>query len=266
MFYQPIIHLATGTLAGFEALIRWEHPTRGMIPPNEFIPIAEENGMILRLGQWAVLESCTQLRKWQEANRHAGSLKVSVNLSSKEFRQPDLAKHISQILRSTGLEPECLKLEITESQVMENTDLAVAIINRLRNLGIELSLDDFGTGYSSLSYLHRLPFAYLKIDRSFVGLMTDNIENYEIVHTIIKLAQSLKMRVIAEGIETPEQAESLRLLNCDFGQGYFYLRPIDAKAAAEFIRDSFTGAPVGEAATRDIVPFDAPRELSPRGI
>lgn len=244
MFYQPIVHLDTGSLAGFEALIRWRHPERGLIPPSEFIPIAEENGMILKLGQWTVLESCRQLNKWQRLGPFATDLTVSVNLSSKEFRQPDLAKQIASTLETTGLKPGCLKLEITESHIMENSQLAVTIINRLRKLGIEFSLDDFGTGYSSLSYLHRLPFSYLKIDRSFISSMTANVEHYEIVHTIVKLAQSLKMKVVAEGIETTEQAQSLQSLQCNFGQGYLFSRPLDVAGAEEFIRENSATMPL----------------------
>lgn len=239
LHYQPIIDLQSGILSGFEALIRWIHPVRGMIGPNEFIPIAEENGLILKLGKWTVEESCRQLNEWQRAYPFASDLTISVNLSSKEFRQPDIARHITFALESTGLAHECLKLEITESHVMENSELAVMVMNSLRKLGLEFSLDDFGTGYSSLSYLHRLPFSFLKIDRSFVNQMTESEENYEIVHTIIKLARSLKMKIIAEGIETSEQAERLRLLQCDFGQGYFISKPLDASGARKFIEETF---------------------------
>lgn len=238
LHYQPIISLETRTLVGFEALVRWQHPTRGLIPPFEFIGAAEENGLILPLGNWVLQESCRQLRRWQDANPAALPLMVSVNLSCKQFLQPDLAEQIDAVLGESGLDPRCLKLEITESYVMENSEMAVTILNRLRSLGIEISLDDFGTGYSSLSYLHSLPVDYLKIDRSFVSRMTDGKENSEIVFTIIKLAQNLKMQVIAEGIETAEQLAHLKNLHCEFGQGYFFSKPLDAKAAEKFIEES----------------------------
>lgn len=235
--YQPIIQLDTGGLVGFEALLRWCHPERGIIPPDEFIPIAEENGMIIQLGHWAVQESCRQLREWQTSEPLARDLTVSVNLSCKEFLQMDLAEQVSAALKTTNLDPRSLKLEITESHIMENSERAIMILNRLRKLGIEMSLDDFGTGYSSLSYLHRLPVTFLKIDRSFVSRMVKSDENREIVDTIVRLAQNLKMKVIAEGIETVEQVSQLAGLSCEFGQGYYFSKPLEADAAKQFIID-----------------------------
>lgn len=235
LHYQPIISLQTKELVGFEALMRWQHPERGIIPPLDFIPIAEESGFILQLGQWAVQESCRQLREWQVDRSAAPSLTVSVNLSCKEFLQANLAEQVAEALASTGLDPACLKLEITESHIMENSELAVAIMNRLRTLGVEMSLDDFGTGYSSLSYLHRLPVTYLKVDRSFVSRMTQSVENSEIVNTIIRLAQNLKMKVVAEGIESEEQIAQLEHLQCEYGQGYYLSRPLDADKARSLI-------------------------------
>ncbi len=245
LHYQPIVNIESGGLTGFEALMRWQHPKRGMVSPMEFIPLAEENGLILELGKWAVWESCRQLREWQESDPAAASLQVSVNLSSKEFRQPDLAEVVAMALRSTGLTSDSLKLEITESHIMENSERALVVINNIRRSGIEFSLDDFGTGYSSLSYLHRLPFSYLKVDRSFVGAMNESAENYEIVHTIIKLARSLKMKVVAEGIETLEQFECLRQMECDFGQGYWISKPLDADKARLLIQETVAGGPAG---------------------
>lgn len=236
--YQPIVNLETSEIIGFEALVRWRHPTRGMIPPDNFIPAAEENGLILPLGRWILGESCRQMREWQDAYAQASSLMVSVNLSCKQFLQSDLAEQVGLTLKATGLAPRCLKLEITESYLIENIDKAIKIMNRLRDIGVELSLDDFGTGYSSLSYLHRLPVSSLKIDRSFISRMTDSEENNEIVHTIVKLAQNLKMQVIAEGIETDEQLAQLNQLNCGFGQGYLFAKPMEAERAAEFINEN----------------------------
>lgn len=230
--YQPIINLQTNELIGFEALVRWNHPERGLIPPLEFIPLAEETGLILPLGKWILDESCRQLRKWQTYNSFAWSISISVNLSCKQFSQPDLSGQIAQVLEETDLPPSCLKLEITESNILENKTGAIKTLNHLRALGVEISLDDFGTGYSSLSYLHSLPIDYLKIDRSFVSRMSESRENTEIVHAIIKLAQNLQMKVIAEGIETADQFKQLTELGCEFGQGYFFSKPLSSSAAA----------------------------------
>lgn len=235
IYYQPIIHLDSGKMTGFEALARWRHPTRGMVSPEEFIPAAEESGLILPLGHWILTESCRQMREWQSSRLQAEPLVVNVNLSCKQFLQADLAEQVSEALTQTGLAARCLKLEITESYLIENSDKAVKIMNRLRKLGVELSLDDFGTGYSSLSYLHSLPLNSLKIDRSFINRVTDSNENTEIVRTIIELAKNLKLQVIAEGIETAEQLAKLKKLKCGNGQGYFYSRPLEADAAAEFL-------------------------------
>lgn len=238
--YQPIVDLDTHHVMGFEALIRWNHPERGVITPGEFIPAAEENNMILAIGSWMLYESCQQMRKWQTEIPGAENLQISVNLSLKEFSQIDLVDRISDILKKTELRPECLKLEITESHLMENTDIAVSMMNRLRVLGVQLSLDDFGTGYSSLSYLHRLPVTFLKIDRSFIGRMTECDDNREIVKTIIRLARNLKMRVVAEGIETQGQLEQLKSLGCEFGQGFFFSKPMTSEFAGRFI-EQFLG-------------------------
>ena len=236
--YQPIINLKTNELSGFEALVRWRHPTRGIIHPDEFIPAAEETGLILPLGRWILNESCRRMREWQEQYHQASSLVINVNLSCKQFLQADLADIVSGTLNETGLSPHCLKLEITESYLIENSENAVNIMNCLRDLGVGLSLDDFGTGYSSLSYLHRLPLTSLKIDRSFISRMTDSGENSEIVRTIIRLAQNLRMVVIAEGIETPDQLLKLKALNCGFGQGFLFSRPLEADQAGEFIKEN----------------------------
>jgi diguanylate cyclase (GGDEF)-like protein/PAS domain S-box-containing protein len=238
VYYQPVMNLETDSLVGFEALVRWNHKMHGILLPFQFIGTAEENGLILPLGKWVLHESCRQLRDWQKSNPTASDLTVSVNLSSKQFLQSDLAEQISVILKETGLNPHCLKLEITESHLMENIVMTTQTITKLRALGIELSIDDFGTGYSSLSYLHSLPVSYLKIDRSFIARMMEGEENSEIVHTIIKLAQNLKMKVIAEGIETSEQLIKLKMLNCEYGQGYIFAKPMEAKAAETFIAKS----------------------------
>lgn len=237
MHYQPIINLETRTPSGFEALVRWQHPVRGMISPDDFIPAAEESGLILPLGRWIITESCRQMREWHVDNPSATHLAVNVNLSCKQFLQSDLTEQVEESLRFTGLAARFLKLEITESYLIDNSEKAVKTMNRLRELGVEISLDDFGTGYSSLSYLHRLPVNSLKIDRSFISRMTDSEENYEIVRTIIKLAQNLKMQVVAEGIETADQLAHLNRLHCGFGQGYFFSKPLDSNRATAFIEE-----------------------------
>jgi EAL domain-containing protein (putative c-di-GMP-specific phosphodiesterase class I) len=205
--------------------------------PGEFIPIAEETGLIVPLGEWILRESCRQVREWQKRFPARSHLTISVNLSCKQFMQLDLADRVAEILRETGLEARFLRLEVTESHVMENSQMAITIMNRLRELGVKLSIDDFGTGYSSLSYLQRLPINYLKIDRSFVNVMNSNHENSEIVRAIIMLAKNLNMQVIAEGIETEEQALQLINLDCPFGQGFLYSKPTDA-AQAEAILEN----------------------------
>ncbi len=235
LHYQPIFNLETRTITGFEALIRWKHPKRGMVPPNEFIPIVEENGLIIPLGRWIIYESCRQMREWQDSNPAALDLTMSVNLSCKQFLQLDLAEQVMAMLVATRLDPQHLKLEITESHVMENSDAAVKMMKRLRSLGIELSLDDFGTGYSSLSYLHRLPVTNLKIDRSFINRMVVGDENSKLVSTIISLAHNLKINVTAEGIETSDQLMQLKELSCEKGQGYYFSKPLEADAATELI-------------------------------
>ncbi|HLM60525.1 MAG TPA: EAL domain-containing protein [Pyrinomonadaceae bacterium] len=229
VFYQPIMEIATNQLIGFEALVRWLHPERGCVMPGEFIPIVEETGLIVPLGEWILRESCRQIREWQRRIPAGRELTVSVNLSCKQFMQSDLVSRVAEILRETELEARFLRLEVTESHIMENSQMAITIMSRLRQLGIQLSIDDFGTGYSSLSYLQRLPINYLKIDRSFINMMNSNPENGEIVRAIVMLAKNLKMQVIAEGIETEEQALQLISLDCTFGQGYYYSKPTSAK-------------------------------------
>jgi diguanylate cyclase (GGDEF)-like protein/PAS domain S-box-containing protein len=238
--YQPIVSLETGTIKGFEALIRWQHPEQGFISPAEFIPVAEETGMIVPIGHWVLAEACQQMKQWHEMFPTCPLLHISVNLSGRQFTQPDLIEQIKQVLSETGLDPRSLKLEITESTVMENIDTAIDMLKQLRAIGVELSIDDFGTGYSSLSYLHRFPISTLKIDRSFVGRMSDNNENTEIVRTILMLARNLGMDVVAEGVETEEQLAQLRSLGCECGQGYLFSKPTSAELAAKAIAENLS--------------------------
>ena len=236
--YQPIISLETWRISGFEALLRWEHPEHGYISPLKFIPVAEESGLIIELGQWVLREACQQLRSWQEQFPSDPPLSISVNLSGKQFSQPDLIDCISKILTETGLDAGSLKIEITESAIIENIDAAAMMLKRIKALGIRLSLDDFGTGYSSLSYLHRFPIDTLKIDRSFVSRI--NLpKNAEIVKTILTLARNLGMDVVAEGVETREQVLQLTGLNCEYVQGYLLSKPIDGRAMRELISEIY---------------------------
>ncbi|HEV2801062.1 MAG TPA: PAS domain S-box protein [Pyrinomonadaceae bacterium] len=226
--YQPIVCLKTGRVSGFEALVRWQHPELGMIPPGDFIPVAEETGVIVELGRWVLREACGQMRLWQNLSPQHARLKLSVNLSSRHFVQTDLYEQIVEVLAETELAPTALQLEITESILMENAQTIVPLLGRLRELGVELAIDDFGTGYSSLSYLSRLkPIHTLKIDRSFISMGGDDRENSEIVRTIILLAKNMGKVVVAEGIETVEQLERLCTLDCTYGQGYLFSRPED---------------------------------------
>lgn len=233
LHYQPIVLLKTESIVGFEALIRWQHPQRGSVSPAEFIPLAEETGLIVPIGYWVLYEACRQMYEWQR-QFSVEPMTMSVNLSTKQFAQLDLIAKIEQILLQTGLDARNLKLEITESSLME-TDSTAAMLGQLQALGVQLQIDDFGTGYSSLSYLHRFPIDTLKIDRSFVSRMGVDGENTEIVRTIVTLAHNLNMNVTAEGIETETQLTQLRALNCEHGQGYFFSRPVNSKAAEALI-------------------------------
>ncbi len=224
LFYQPIIDLDNVRIAGFEALVRWSHPTRGLIPPNDFIPVAESTGLIIPLTVELLRDACWQIKKWQQSSN--ADLMVSVNLSGTHFGHPGLVDQIAEILAETGVQPCCLKLEITESAVMNDAEGAIAMLKRIKETGVKISIDDFGTGYSSLSYLHRFPIDTLKVDRSFVNTMEEGSENGEIVRTVIALARALKLEVIAEGIETVHQLHQLRILGCELGQGYLFARPL----------------------------------------
>lgn len=229
LHYQPIVSLETGKLCAFEALVRWQHPHLGLISPSEFIPLAEDAGSIVRVGNWVLREACRQLKHWQLTFPFQQSLAVTVNLSAKQFTQPDLIDQVIEILQETGVDPHNLKLEITETTLMENIGPATAVLQQLRALGVEIAVDDFGTGYSSLSYLHTLPVSLLKIDQSFVNAMDEKRDRAEIVKTILTLARGLGIGVVAEGIETLEQLLELHRLRCDAGQGFLFSKPVDAE-------------------------------------
>ena len=236
LYYQPIVSLKTGHLIGFEALVRWQHLQRGIISPTEFIPIAEETGLIIPIGLWVLSEACHQMHAWQQQFPNPVPLKISVNLSGRQLLQPQLVAQVKQILQSSQLHPQSLKLEITESVMMENIELTTKVLQQLQALGIQLCMDDFGTGYSSLSYLHRLPIDTLKIDRSFTNDIDNDPEKIEIIRTVVALAWNLGLDVIAEGVETKTQMFQLQALRCDYGQGYFFSKPLDAEAARALIK------------------------------
>ncbi|MBD2546701.1 two-component system response regulator [Planktothricoides raciborskii] len=233
--YQPIISLCSGKLAGFEALIRWQHPQQGFVSPGEFIPIAEETGLIVPMGLWVLREACQTMQSWVKKFAEF-RLHISVNLSVKQFRQPNLIEMIDQILAETQLHSQYLKLEITETAIMDNAESANRLLKQLKARKIKLSLDDFGTGYSSLSYLHRFHMDTLKIDRSFIGNISEDRDSLEIVEAIVTLAHQLKMDVVAEGVETFMHFNQLRNLGIEFGQGYFFAKPLDANSAEALIR------------------------------
>ena len=243
LHYQPKVSLATGKIQDFEALVRWRHPERGLMPPLEFIPLAEETGLIVPLGEWVMREACRQFAQWHHAHPRQSLMPVSVNVSAGQFTDPDFVTKVGRTLRETGLSPSCLKLEITESVVMESSESAVQLMQQLKELGVGLKLDDFGTGYSSFSYLHKLPFDTLKIDRSFVTAMDQDSERFEIVRTIIMLAKSLGLEVIAEGVETKEQVEALTQLGCGLGQGFAFSPPVPAEIAERMLVEGIRACP-----------------------
>jgi len=235
VFYQPIWALGSSHLVGFEALVRWQHPVRGLVGPGSFIALAEETGIILDLGQLVLSKACADLAEWRKTDPAARNLTVAVNLSNKQFAQYTLVEQVAATLQKTGLPPDRLKLEITESNIMINAESALIMLNRLKHLGVQISIDDFGTGYSSLSYLQRFPVDTLKVDRSFISRLGLDPENKEIVRAILALAHSLGMDVVAEGVEESEQAAMLRSLGCEYVQGFFFARPLEISDVAQTI-------------------------------
>lgn len=238
LFFQPIIFLKTGRIAGFEALVRWRHPRRGLLGPMEFITLAEETGLIGQIGAWVLEEACRRMRDWQKRFPSDPQLTVSVNLSIRQFNQIDLVTEIVETLTRSGWRGGRLKLELTETALMQNAARAAHILTQLKAADIDVSLDDFGTGYSSLSYLHALPFDTLKIDKSFVAGMALERSKLEIVRAILLLAHNLKMDVVAEGVETVEQLAQLRALDCEYAQGYLFAPPLDAEAAETLLAEN----------------------------
>ncbi len=241
LHFQPVVYTTNDTLYGFEALIRWKHPDSGLVPPLDFIPVAEETGLILPVGQWVLYEAFRQMKAWHEQFPMNQPLKISVNISSKQFLQPDFIEQIKEAIVKTDIDPSSICLEITESVIMEQPEESAFKMMQLRDLHIEIYIDDFGTGYSSLSYLGKFPADALKIDKSFVDNMMNVKTNMEIVRSIINLASNLDMRVIAEGIETQDQLLEIKKLGCVYAQGYLFSRPLDAEEAGSFIKSRCAG-------------------------
>jgi diguanylate cyclase (GGDEF)-like protein len=240
VLYQPILLLETGKISGFEALLRWYHPARGSISPVDFIPVAEETGLILPIGRWVLKEACNQLRTWQGRFPSDPPLTMSVNISGRQFVQPTILEQIQQILDETKLDPRTLKLEITESLLMENTEAVRATLTRLRQMGIQVLIDDFGTGYSSLGYVQQFPIDTIKIDRIFVNQMSVKNSQLDLVGTIVELAHKFGMNTIAEGVETEEQLNLLKKLDCKFGQGWLFSKALSIDKVESLLENDYS--------------------------
>jgi EAL domain-containing protein (putative c-di-GMP-specific phosphodiesterase class I) len=236
LYYQPKYIIATGQLVGVEALMRWRHPQKGLIFPAEFIPIAAENSLILSIGEWGLREACRQVRSWQDQGM--GLLPVSVNLSSKQFQDRGLLGLVIRTLEKNQIEPELLEIEITENIIMDNPDDAAQLLRDIREIGVRIAVDDFGTGYSSLAYIKKFPVNTLKIDQVFVTDIVHDAHDEAIVASILSMAASLNLKVVAEGVETKEQLELLRKMGCEEVQGYYLSKPLPAEKIAELLKKS----------------------------
>jgi EAL domain-containing protein (putative c-di-GMP-specific phosphodiesterase class I) len=238
--YQPIISMERRTIIGFEALVRWQHPSRGLLQPLDFMMVAEETGLIVPIGQWVLFEACRQLREWQDEYPGCRDLTVSVNISGRVFSQSDFCDAVVKILHDTGLDARSLRLEVVERMLIDNPEPAAALLKKLEDLNVRIDIDDFGTGYSALNYLRHFPIHGLKIDRSFMSALTTDKNNAAIVKTIIALSRDLNLDVIAEGIETTEQMEAYRTMEGGYAQGFFISRPLDSKAMEDVLRGTRT--------------------------
>jgi EAL domain-containing protein (putative c-di-GMP-specific phosphodiesterase class I) len=231
LHYQPKVNLQSNAIIGVEALVRWHHPQRGLVPPAQFIPVAEERGFMVPIGRWVLHEACRQARAWHDARLKP--IRIAVNISAVELRDKEFVAGVRSILRETGFEPTCVELELTETFLLQDSKSTAAVLYALKHLGVELALDDFGTGYSSLSHLKRFPIDTLKIDQSFVHDIVTDADDANIVSAVISMGRSLQMRVVAEGVETSEQLAFLQQQHCPEGQGYYFSRPVASK---EFVR------------------------------
>jgi EAL domain-containing protein (putative c-di-GMP-specific phosphodiesterase class I) len=247
LYFQPLIDTLTGRLAGAEALLRWRSPERGLVSPGEFIPLAEDTGLIVPIGEWALLEACRQVAYWRDLS--PSPLYVAVNVSTIQFGQTNLLESVTAALKEYSLPPGLLKLEITESVLLQDSEITNEVIQRITDMGVGFSIDDFGTGYSSLSYLRRYPFETLKIDRSFVSSVTENQSDADLVTSIVAMAASLNLKVVAEGIETDEQFAFVKKAGCDIAQGFGLGRPMPARAFSLFVEESFAQASQAVVAT-----------------
>jgi EAL domain-containing protein (putative c-di-GMP-specific phosphodiesterase class I) len=242
VYYQPIVDLRKGRLRGFEALLRWMHPEKGMVMPDEFIPLAEDSGLIVPIGMWVLEESCKQAEIWQMRYPEFNAMSLSVNLSCKQFLQSDLATRVDEVMKQTHVDESTisLNLEITETVVMQNASCSTDIFRDLKALGIKLAVDDFGTGYSSLAYLQSFPVDMLKIDKQFVSRIDSNKDSYAIVKTVVDLSSNLGLAVVAEGVETQEQFRLLSEMGCQYAQGYYFSRPVPAEDAEALLAGNVT--------------------------
>jgi diguanylate cyclase (GGDEF)-like protein len=241
LHYQPTFDLGSGQLVGAEALARWDHPTRGLVPPTEFIPLAEASGLIRPLGAWVLREACRQAAEWQRNSPpREKPLTLNINLSGRQLQSPEVVDDIAQALEESGLPPSSLVLEMTESVLMDDNENVLDILRRIKGLGARLAIDDFGTGYSSLSYLHRFPVDILKIDRSFVERLSHSSDNAELARTVVRLGQSLQLQTVAEGVEDSTQFLTLRRMGCDVGQGFYFGRPIEAADMERLLSDELS--------------------------
>jgi EAL domain-containing protein (putative c-di-GMP-specific phosphodiesterase class I) len=238
LVYQPKIDLSSGEISGVEALLRWNHPERGQIQPLKFVPIAEESGLIVPIGQWVLLEACRQARAWMDAG--LPPVRIAVNVSALQFAAKDFLSSVRAVLISTGMDPSNLELELTETVLMQDAESAVQTLRALKAIGVQLAVDDFGVGYSSFSYLRKFPLDALKVDRSFISDIFSNPDNAMILSALINIGKSLKHRVVVEGVETEEQLHFLRQEGCSEGQGYFFCRPVIAEKFAEFLERGVT--------------------------
>ena len=233
--YQPVISLRTGRIAGAEALIRWQHPERGLVPPSDFVPLAEDTGLIVPIGEWVLREACREVQTWRSPRPDDPALTLAVNLSIKQFAKPGLDERLAEVLAETGLAPHRLALEVTESIVIDQPEATTVLLESLKQLGVQVHMDDFGTGYSSLSYLHQLPLDGLKVDRAFVSRMDHDERSRQLVHTVLQLARSIGLVAVAEGVTTQAQLTELRRLECEFGQGFLFSAPLDPGALRELL-------------------------------